>query len=69
MIEIGLGIAACVSIYKIAEADDESGLLWGGITVLLCYFSLYLPYPYLRFLLAAVAAFILMIVFKLIRDR
>lgn len=69
MIELGLGIAACVSIYKIAEADDESGLLWGAVTALLCYLSLSLPLPFLRMLLAAVAAFVLMIVFKVIRDR
>lgn len=68
MIEIGLGIAACVIMAKIASADDESPLIWGLATFGLCFLSLFIPLPFLRILLAWVASFVLMIVVKMIRD-
>lgn len=52
MIEIGLGIAACVIMSKIASADDESPMIWGSVTFGLCFLSLFIPIPFLRILIA-----------------
>ena len=70
MIEIALGLGACYAMAKIADADDESGTLWGAVTFLLCLIGIiFIPYPFLRILGAAVLVFVLMIVTKAIRDR
>ena len=68
MIEIGLGIAACVLMAKIASADDESPMIWGLATFALCFLSLFIPIPFIRILIAWGASFALMIVVKSIRD-
>ncbi len=68
MIEIGLGIAACVIMSKIASADDESPILWGVVTFGLCCLSVFIPLPFLRILIAWGASFALMIVVKMRRD-
>lgn len=58
MVEIGLAIAAGFGIGKIADAEGRSALVWGLITFGLCAASLIIPLPFLRILLAAVLAFI-----------
>jgi hypothetical protein len=67
MFEIGLGLALCVLMGKIADVDGQSALLWGAITFLLCLASLLIPIPHARFLIAGVVAFTAMIVVKMIR--
>lgn len=69
MLEIALGIAACVLMARIATADDQSGILWGAITFMLCFGSLFVPLPFLRIILACVASFVLMIVYKAVVDK
>ena len=70
MIEIGLALGACYAMYRIADADDESGFLWGGVTFLLCVGSVvFVPLPFLRILGVAIVTFILMMVGKGIRNR
>jgi hypothetical protein len=70
MIEIALGIGACYAMAKIADADDESGPLWGAVTFLLCLVGVVMiPFPFLRILGAAVLTFVLMIVAKAVRSR
>ena len=65
MIEIILGIAVCVIMAKVASADDLSGANWFCVTFALCFGALFIPLPYLRFLIAGVAAFALMIGYKM----
>ncbi len=64
MFEIGLAVAACVAMGKIADADGRSAITWGAITLGLCVASIFIPLPFLRILLAAVVAFILLMVAK-----
>jgi hypothetical protein len=49
---------------KIADVDGRSALVWGTITLGLCLASLLIPLPFLRILLACVAAFIALMVAK-----
>jgi hypothetical protein len=69
MFEIGLAIATCVGMGKIADADGRSPILWGTITLGLCLASLLIPLPFLRMLLAGVVAFIALMVAKFRNGR
>ena len=69
MIEVGLGIAACFAVAKVASVENESGIIWGAITFLLCAVSLLVPLPFLRIFIAGLLAFVLMIVYKMTRGR
>jgi hypothetical protein len=61
MFELLLAGAATYGMAKVAEEDDKSGLMWGGVTLLLCVIAMALiPLPFLRVLIAGVAAFIIM---------
>ncbi len=63
MFELILVVAACIGMSRVAEEDQKSGFMWGGITLILCIVSMALiPLPFLRILLAGVATFILMVV-------
>jgi len=50
-------IGAVVVIYKTADSDGKSGLIWGALALALCVLSLVLPWPILRVILAFVLAF------------
>jgi hypothetical protein len=70
MLEIVLGIAVVVMMAKVANADDQSAVTWGGLTFLLCVASvLFVPLPFLRMLLAGAAVFALMIGYKMVAER
>ena len=69
MLEVALGIGMCVIIGKIADADGQSGIIWGAVTFLLCFGSLAMPLPFLRILIAGVAAIALMIAWKAVARR
>jgi hypothetical protein len=61
MFELLLVAAACIGMARVAEEDQKSGLMWGGITFVLCVVSMaVIPLPFLRILIAGVAAFIIM---------
>jgi len=66
MLEILLGIAVCVIVAKVAEADDESAVIWFCITFALCVAALTVPLPILRMLLAGLASFLIMTGRKLV---
>ena len=68
MLEIIVGIAAIVAMAKIADADDQSALLWGLITFALIVASLMLiPLPLIRVGIAFVVAIIAMIIYKVVK--
>ncbi len=69
MFEIIVGVAVVVLLTRIADIDGQSAPLWGFITFALCVASLWIPLPFLRFVLAGVVAFIAMIVYKIIAER
>jgi hypothetical protein len=68
-LEILLIIGMCVLMVRIANYDDESGFLWGGIALVLCLVSLVIPIPIFRILIAGVAAFVAYFVYKLVSHR
>ena len=69
MWEVLMGIMLCVVMGGIATADNRSGIIWGFLTALLCAVSLLIPLPFLRFLIAGLACFSLMILAKLPMPR
>ena len=70
MIESVMLFAAVVLMARIANAEDESPFAWGGLTFLLCLGSrMFVPLPFARIMGAAILSFVLMTVYKLIRDR
>ena len=69
MFEIILGVIVCVTMAKIADADDQSAVLWFGVTFGLCAASLFLPLPYVRFVIAFVVSFAAMFVYKVISQK
>jgi hypothetical protein len=64
MVEIVLVIATCGAMAKIADADGRSSVVWGMITLAICAASFAIPLPFLRVLLAFIAAFVVMMVAK-----
>ena len=67
MLEILLGIGVCISMAKIADADDQSATIWFCVTFALCVLSaLVIPLPFIRFMIAGAAAFGLMIGYKVV---
>jgi hypothetical protein len=70
MFEIIVGVCVCSMIAKIADADDESPLLWGAVTALLCFLGVLLSLaPFFRMLGAGILSFVILMVFKMVRDR
>jgi len=66
MFEIILGIVICVFMAKIASADEHSPMIWFGVTFILCVGAVFIPLPYLRFLIAGVVSFGLMLGYKML---
>lgn len=65
MLEFGLPE---VLVGGIANADDQSPLLWGGIMALLIVGAMALGlYPFLRVGIALAAVIVLMVVYKIVR--
>ncbi len=54
MLELAVGIGLCVIMFRIAAASNRSGVTWFGITFVGCALSLFIPLPYLRFLIVGV---------------
>ena len=71
MLEIVMIVAACVAMYRIADADEgASTMLWTLITLLLCIAAImFVPLPLIRIGLALFIAFIAMIGYKVATDR
>ncbi len=55
--EIAGGIGVCVMMGRIASEENRSAIIWFCITFLLCFASVLLPIPYLRFLIAGGISF------------
>ena len=70
MFEIIMIVAGCVLMAKVADAEDKSAFLWGGLTLLLCVlFMVLLPWGLLRIFLGVLAAFVAMMVVKAMQNR
>ena len=62
MFELILIVGAAIGMSRMAEADRGEGFKWGAITFGLCLLSLLIPLPFLRILIAIIAAFVWMTV-------
>lgn len=70
MLEIVMIIAGVVLMYRIAEIEQRSGALWGGLTGLACIGSLFtIPLPLIRIGIVIVAAFIAMLVCRIVSGK
>lgn len=69
MLEIILAILLCGIMYKIADQEQLSGVAWGGLTMLVCVASVFVPLPYLRVIIAGVAMFVAMIIYKIVARK
>ena len=71
MFELIVGIAAIVAVVRIASADHQSPLLWGFVTFGLCVLSIMaMPgLPFIRIGVAGILAIVLMIGYKIWKDR
>lgn len=68
MIEIGMIAATLFVIAKIADFEDRSMIVWGGLGLLLIIASMALiSFPYLRVLVGLVATFMAMVVVKAVQ--
>jgi len=70
MLELVMVAAAVALMYRIAEMEDRSGVLWGGLTAIACIAAMFtIPLPLLRIALVAVVMFIAMFVCRLVANR
>ena len=70
MLELIVASAVVVAMVKIAGADDQSPLLWGGIAFLLTAACVVLiPLPFIRVGIAFALSFVAMIAYKVLKDR
>ena len=59
-----IGVAV-LFIYRLAEADNNSGALWGVITAAACIASLFVfPFPFIRVFVVAVVMFVTMFIYN-----
>jgi len=62
--------AAIVAMYRIADIEGKSGMLWGVITLVLCLAMTYLlpNWPLVNVALGGVLSFIAMFIYKIVRE-
>ena len=51
----------CSFMAKVADGEGKSGLIWGVITFVVCFFSTAIPLPFLNLLIGGAISFGLMI--------
>ena len=66
MLGIAMLVASCVVMFKVAEAEDRSGLVWAGLTLLACLgCSALIPLPFVGVAVGLVASFAAMFALNL----
>ena len=62
--------AACIAMYRIADAEGKSGILWAGITLAICIGMAFLMpnWPVVNVALGGVVSFIVMFVYKVVKN-
>jgi hypothetical protein len=62
--------AAVVAMYRIADVEGKSGLLWGGLTFAICIAMAFLlpNWPIVNVALGGIASFIVMFVYKIVTN-
>lgn len=71
MLELVMIAAACIAMYRIADADEQaSPVIWSVITLLICIAAIaFAPLPLIRIGLALLVAFLVMTGYKIAADR
>ena len=70
MLELIMVGAAVLVMYRIAEAEDLSGLLWGVITFVICVGAMFLTnWFFVRIIGAALLAFVSMFAYNVLSNR
>ena len=70
MLEILLMIILAGGMAKIADSEGQSGIIWGGVTVLAEILTLmFVPLPFLRVLGAAVITFVGYVIYKVVAKK
>jgi len=62
--------AAVVAMYRIAEAEGKSGILWGSMTLVICFAMAFLMpnWPIVNVALGGIISFIVMFVYKVVKN-
>lgn len=69
MFELVILLAGCIAMARIAEIENESAVVWTGVTIALCVAAMFLiPWPIARISIAVVAAFLAMTAYKIVRQ-
>ena len=59
-------IGSVVLMYRIAESEKRSGVVWGGITFVLCFLSsMFIPLPFINLFIGLVLSFGAMLLLNL----
>ena len=62
-------IAAVVLMYRVAEFENRSGIIWGAVTFGLCMgAAMTIPLPFVNIVVGVVVAFVAMFVAKAIQE-
>jgi len=61
--------AACVAMYRIADAEGKSGILWAGITFVICLGMAFLMpnWPIVNVALGGVLSFLAMFAYNIVK--
>jgi len=68
MLELFLAVVMVVTMIKIADADGQSAILWGSaafVISVLCF--MFIPFLFIRVLIAAVLTFAAMTAYKMVK--
>ena len=62
--------AAVMAMYRIADAEGKSGLMWGAMTLVICLAMAFLMpnWPIVNVALGGVASFLVMFVYKIVKN-
>lgn len=58
-------IACVVLMYRVAEMENLSGLIWGAVTFVLCFLCSMIPIPFINILIGLAISFVAMTVYNM----
>lgn len=69
MIELVMAIAVVVVMVKVAEMENQSPFVWGGVAVAFLVLCFGIPLPMLRVVIAGVLSYAAMFVYKVVANK
>lgn len=67
MLSLIMIVCAVIIMSKAAEMEGRSSVIWGALTLMICFASAYIPLPLLNILIGLGISFAAMFVMNLIR--